>query len=183
MNLDGLHKKGHLLPGIKISFLVILILAKNFGHKEINCRINERNNYARNMNGVNRRYGNNRGFVKKSYNSFYPLMEKNVVCYKFNYLGQKSRDCRYMNEDALMPNVPMPTTVWRRKEIPNNEDFRISLTTKECKEEDEWYIDNRCSSHMTKDHDKFISLMRKGDNAAFGDDSSSKILGKGVVEM
>jgi hypothetical protein len=28
------------------------------------------------MNGVNRGYENNRGFVKKSYNSFSPLMEK-----------------------------------------------------------------------------------------------------------
>jgi hypothetical protein len=89
------------------------------------------------MNGVNRRYGNNHGFVNRSYNSFSPLIDKNIACYKCNYLGHKARDCRYMNED-----VPMPTTVWRRKEIPNNEDCRIALTTEECKEEDEWYIDN-----------------------------------------
>jgi hypothetical protein len=83
-----------------------------------------------------------------------------------------------MNED-----VPMPTTVWRRKEIPNNEDCRIALTVEECKEEDEWYIDSGCSSHMTGDQDKFISLKRKGGNVAFGDDSSAKILGEGVVEL
>jgi hypothetical protein len=80
------------------------------------------------MNGVNKRYGNNHGFVNISYNSFYPLMDKNIVYYKCNYLGHKARDCRYMNED-----VPMPTIVWRRKEIPNNEDCRIALTTEECK--------------------------------------------------
>jgi hypothetical protein len=80
--------------------------------------MNERNKYARNMNGVNKRYGNNRGLFNRSYNSFIPLMEKIIVCYRCNYLGHKSRDCRYMNED-----VPMPTTVWRRKEIPNNEYF------------------------------------------------------------
>jgi hypothetical protein len=74
------------------------------------------------MNGVNKRYGNNHGFVNISYNSFYLLMEKNIVCYKCNYLGHRARDCRYMNED-----VPMPTTVWRRKEIPDNEDYRITL--------------------------------------------------------
>ena len=34
-------------------------------------------------------------------------------------------------------NVPMPTTLWRRKEIPNNEDCQITLTAEECKEEDE----------------------------------------------
>ena len=90
MNQDGLHhKEGHLLLGIKIFFLVI-VTCKNFGHKAINCRINERNKYGRNMNGVNRRYENNRGFVNKSYNSFYPLMDKNIVCYKCNYLGHKS---------------------------------------------------------------------------------------------
>jgi hypothetical protein len=135
------------------------------------------------MNGVNRRYGNNRGFVNISYNSFSPLMDKNIVCYKCNYLGHKERDCRYMNEDAPMPNVPMPTIVWRRKEISNNEDFQIALTVEECKEEYEWYIDSGCSSHTTRDQDKFISLKRKSDNVSFGDDSSTKILGKGVVEL
>jgi hypothetical protein len=130
------------------------------------------------MNGVNRRYGNNRGFFNKSYNSFSPLMDKNIVCYKCNYLVHKERYCRYMNGD-----VPMPTTVWIRKEIPNNECFRIALTTEKCKEEDEWYIDNGCSSHMTRDQDKFIILKRKGGNVAFGDDSSAKILGEGVVEI
>jgi hypothetical protein len=83
-----------------------------------------------------------------------------------------------MNED-----VPMPTTVWRRKEIPNNEDCRIALTTEECKEEDEWDIDSGFSSHMTGDQDKFISLKRKGGNVSFGDYSSAKILGQGVVDL
>jgi hypothetical protein len=130
------------------------------------------------MNGVNRRYGNNCGFVNRIYNSFSPLMDKNIAGYKCNYLGHKARDCRYMNED-----VPIPTTIWRRKEIRNNEHCRIALTTEECKEEDEWYIDSGCSSQMTKDQDKFISWKRKGGNVAFGDDSSDKILGEGVVEL
>ena len=93
-------------------------------------------------------------------------------------LHHKAGDCRYMNED-----VPMPTIVWRRKEIPNNEDCRIALTTEKCKEEDEWYIDSGCSSHMRGDQYKFIILKRKGGNVAFGDDSSAKILGKVVVEL
>jgi hypothetical protein len=36
---------------------------------------------------------------------------------------------------------------------------------------------------MTEDQDKFISLKRKGGNVAFGDDSSTKTLGEGVVEL
>jgi hypothetical protein len=79
--------------------------------------------------------------------------------------------------------VPMPTTVWRRKDIPNNEYCRIALTAEKCKEEDEWYIDSGCSSHMTRDQYKFISLKRKGGNVAFGDESSARILGEGVVEL
>jgi uncharacterized protein (DUF39 family) len=130
------------------------------------------------MNGVNKRYGNNCGFVNKSYNSFYLLMDKVIVCYKCNYFGHNAGDCRYMNED-----LPMPTTIWRRKDISNNEDFRIALTAEECKEEDGRYIDNGCSSHMTRDQDKFINLKRKGGNFAFGDDSSAKILEEGVVEI
>jgi hypothetical protein len=36
---------------------------------------------------------------------------------------------------------------------------------------------------VTGDQDKFINLKRKGGNVAFGDDSSTKIIGKGVVEI
>jgi hypothetical protein len=62
----------------------------NFGHKEINCRINERNNYARYMNGENNRYGNVHRPVNISYNPFDPLMDQNNVCYKCNNLGHKA---------------------------------------------------------------------------------------------
>jgi hypothetical protein len=83
-------KRSPLTPRYQNFFLGHCYTCKNFGHKAINCRINERNKYARNMNGVNRRYGNNCRFVNRSYNSFYPLMDKNIVCYKCNYLGHKS---------------------------------------------------------------------------------------------
>jgi hypothetical protein len=36
---------------------------------------------------------------------------------------------------------------------------------------------------MTRDQNKFIILNRKGGNVAFGDDSSTKILGKGIVDI
>jgi hypothetical protein len=36
---------------------------------------------------------------------------------------------------------------------------------------------------MTGDQDKFINWKRKGGNVAFGDESSAKILGEGVVEI
>jgi hypothetical protein len=46
-----------------------------FGHKAINCRINERNKYASYMNGENSRYGNVRRPVNINYNPFDQLMD------------------------------------------------------------------------------------------------------------
>jgi hypothetical protein len=57
------------------------------------------------------------------------------------------------------------------------------LTVEECKEEDVWYIDSGCCSHMTGDQDKFISSKRERGNVAFGDDSSTKIIREGVVYL
>jgi hypothetical protein len=57
------------------------------------------------------------------------------------------------------------------------------LVAKECKEEDECFIDSGCSSHMTRDQSKFVSLKKRGGNVAFGDESSTKILGKGTVNL
>jgi hypothetical protein len=70
-----------------------------------------------------------------------------------------------------------------RKEIPQNENCQITLAAKECKEEYEWFIDSGCSSHMTGYQRKFASMKNKGGNVTFGDDSSTKILGKGIVNI
>jgi hypothetical protein len=53
-------QRSPLTPRYQNFFLGHCYTCKIFGHKAINCIINERNKYARNMNGVNRRYGNNR---------------------------------------------------------------------------------------------------------------------------
>jgi hypothetical protein len=36
---------------------------------------------------------------------------------------------------------------------------------------------------MTEDQRKFVILKKKGGNVAFGDDSSNKILGKGILKL
>ena len=75
-----------------------------------------------------------------------------------------------------------PTTIWEKKENSSKEDCRLALIVED--KEDEWYIDSSCSTHMTRDQNKFITLnKRKGNNVAFGNDSSIKILGKGVVNL
>jgi hypothetical protein len=47
-----------LTPRYQIFFLRHFYTCGNFGHKAIDCRINESNNYASYMNGENSRYGN-----------------------------------------------------------------------------------------------------------------------------
>jgi hypothetical protein len=80
-----------------------------------------------------------------------------------------------MKEDAP---IIKPTTIWKRKENPSQENCRIALIVEDKEEEDEWYIDSGCSTHMTGDQNKFIILNKRGGSVAFGDDSSVKILGK-----
>jgi hypothetical protein len=164
-------------------FLGHCYTCENFGHKAINCRINERNNYASYMNGENSRYEKFCRPFNQNYNPFDPLMDQNIVCYKCNNLGHKARDCKEMKEDNHMPNVYIPTTTWKRKEIPHNENYRIVIVAKEFKEEDEWFIESGFSSHMTEDQRKFFNLKKESGNVAFGDDSSTKILGKGIVKI
>jgi hypothetical protein len=172
-----------LTPRYQNFFLGHCYTCGNFGHKAINCRINERNNYTSYINGENSRYGNVRRLFNINYNPFDPLMDQNIVCYKCNNIGHKELYCRETKGHNHMPNVCIPTTTWKRKEFPQNENCRIILVAKECKEEDEWFIDSGCSSHITGDQRKFVTLKKKGGNVAFGDDSSTKILGKGTVNL
>jgi hypothetical protein len=79
-----------LTPMYQNFFLGHCYTCGNFGHEAINCRINERNNYARYMNGANSRYENVCRPVNKNYNPFDPLVDQNMVCYKCNNLGHKA---------------------------------------------------------------------------------------------
>jgi hypothetical protein len=112
-----------LMPRYQNFFLGHCYTCGNFGHKAINSRINERNNYASYMNGENSRYKNVCRPFNRNYNPFDPLMDQNIVCYRCNNLGHKVQDCKEMKEDNHMPNVCIPTTAWKMKEIPHNEIF------------------------------------------------------------
>jgi hypothetical protein len=79
-----------LTPRYQNFFLGHYYTCGNFGHKEINCRINERNNYASYMNGENSRYENVCRPFNRYYNPFDPLIDQNIVCYKCNNLGYKA---------------------------------------------------------------------------------------------
>ena len=44
-----------------------------------------------------------------------------------------------------------------------------------------WHLDNGCSKHMTGDPNKFITLKDNKGKVTFGDNLSSKIIGKEIV--
>jgi hypothetical protein len=84
-----------------------------------------------------------------------------------------------MKEDAP---IIKPTTVWERKENTHKEDCRLAMLAEN--KEDKCYINSGCSTHMTGDQNKFTNLKKgKSSSVAFGNDSSVKILGKGVVRL
>jgi hypothetical protein len=82
-------QKRSLTPRYQNFFLGHCYTCRNFSHKAINFRFNERNNYGRYIAGVNSRYGNVWGFVNINYNPVHPLMDQNIVCYKCNNLSHK----------------------------------------------------------------------------------------------
>jgi hypothetical protein len=48
----------------------------------------------------------------------------------------------------------------------------------------QWYIDNGCSKNMTGDQNKFLILKEeKGGSITFGDNSSTRIVGKGTISL
>jgi hypothetical protein len=59
----------------------------------------------------------------------------------------------------------------------------IQVVLRAQKSKDKWVIDSGCSSHMTRDRTKFITLNKNEGNVTFGDNGSSKIVGKGILSL
>lgn len=71
-----------------------------FGHKAINCRVFSRRNL---------------GFVNR--NSFAPLRNYNVICYKCNKFGHIAKVCQSgMADFSKRDDAKDSTKVWRKKE-------------------------------------------------------------------
>ena len=63
--------------------------------------------------------------------------------------------------------------------MEENERSMISLCATE--KQDLWHVDSGCSKHMTGDPNRFIKLKYNKCRVTFGDNKSSKIIGKGTI--
>jgi hypothetical protein len=77
---------------------------------------------------------------------------------------------------------PQKRTWIRKQNQYNNEECTLALQAKQKKRG--WYVDSGCSKHMTGDRDRFLTLRKERDGSvSFGNDDSTKIIGKGTVRI
>ncbi|KAH9310682.1 hypothetical protein KI387_025717, partial [Taxus chinensis] len=71
--------------------------------------------------------------------------------------------------------------VWEMKLEQDNQKEKsmlIQIAMHALNEENQWYIDSGCSSHMTGDRNKFISLKEvNGSIVKFGDNATTRVIG------
>ena len=111
-----------------------------------------------------------------------------VGCYNCNNFGHTTKYCRLIfstRETQHMPNhhTREQPKLWKKQQANLNvEECNISLQAQNNRSQ--WCVDRGCSKHMTSDKSTFVSLdQRKGGSVSFGNDNSSKIMGKGTVEL
>jgi len=69
------------------------------------------------------------------------------------------------------------------KKVKEEEQVRCFLDLCTFEEEDQWYVDNRCSHHMYGNKRRIISLKKnKSGKIIIGNGSSTKVLGEGNVD-
>jgi hypothetical protein len=165
-------------------FFGLCYACNNFGHQAVNCRANNRNNNyfeSHKQRGYSRRPSETQ---RTSYNRF-ECLSTEVECYKCNN-GHMAKNCR-MTVPPKEPQQshkqePRKMTWIRKQDQYSNEECTVSLQDKQKKSG--WYVDSGCSKHVKGDRDKFLTLRKERDGSvSFGNDDSSKIIGKGTVQI
>ena len=93
-----------------------------------------------------------------------------MECYKCQNFGHIARDCRLENPPEES-SKPQNEKIWKKKNTDN-----CALALKAQNKKDVWYVDSGCSTHMTRDRRKFVSLKEKKDGTvSFGNYGSSNV--------
>ena len=182
------------IPRYQSIFLGLCYACNNYGHKAIDCRV-----YARNRNTWRRnRYENSRyqvegNCVRKShvapdrnYNRIGALNYE-IECYRCHNFGHIARNYRSRftgssNQSKENKQAPKQHTSWKRKkEYLQIEECGIALTTQNSRSY--WCVDSGCSRNMTGNKNTFQTLQENDKTVTFGNENSSKILGKGTISL
>jgi hypothetical protein len=157
-----------------------------YGHKATFCnsfsrKINSHNSHERSNFEYGRRHSKmSQSNINYSYNIFDTLRYE-TKCYKCNKFGHISRNCPMNFQKFNEPiYTDLKTKYWKKKsENLNTEKYIIAL---QADHKVKWCVDSGCSKHMTGKKQIFDSLdERKEGSFTFGNDQSSRIVGRGTV--
>jgi hypothetical protein len=114
----------------------------------------------------------------KNKNRYDPLFNE-PKCYICHNYGHKAVDCHLKKYKPDSNHSVENVKVWNKKE-----GNKCGLVLSAQRQNIPRYIDNGCSSHMTGEKSKFLSLEEnKSGNVTFGNDAPRKIRGKGLVSL
>jgi hypothetical protein len=90
--------------------------------------------------------------------------------------------------DTLVKQKKELIGVWKRKqeqEMQKKEESMLVQTSLHAQNKgNQWYVDSGCSSHMTGDKSKFLTLKEvNGGSVTFGSDATTRIAGKGTLSL
>jgi hypothetical protein len=144
----------------------------------MNCRAYRRKNLR--VKNYNLKDNQTVNQVKsRNYNSFAPLQEGDLECFRCHNYGHKASSCRLMEVSEKPKFIREKKKLWKEK--TSKEECLIALKAQD--KEDLWYVDSGCSKHMTGNKDKFLNLKKQKGKVTFGDNASGNILGKGTVSL
>jgi hypothetical protein len=136
-------------------FLVYCFACSNFGHKAINCRAYRKKNLKVKNYILKDKQEANRVKIR-NYNSFSPLQEGNLQCFRCHNHGHKSINCRLTEVSEQPKFIREQKKLWRVK--TSKKECLISIKAQDKK--DLWYVDSGCSKHMIGNKDKFLDLKK-----------------------
>jgi hypothetical protein len=152
----------------------------NFGRKIANFQIKFR--YVQLRRSRNKQYLQHRTkhpMSRQSFTNQFDLLNNKLECYNYHKFDHKVANFHLKNYKADPRIKPLARNVstWKKKDSE-----KCGLILSAQKQKYPWYIDNGCSKNMTRDKDKFFSIIKiKIGYMTFGNDEPGKIKGKGMV--
>ena len=148
----------------------------NFGHKAAQCVA-----YKTIMTREAQKQRSMPAITKRTYNNFSAL-DSEIECSICNNFGHEDSECRSRFWKTTQKEQTSSAKTWRMKELQPE---RCGIALYAEGQENQWYIDNGCSKHMTGDKEKLESYtaLEKGRKVSFGNDTPTAIKGKGVAQL